>query len=179
LYAITDSTADYGTVTQGNDASCTGGGDCYGVSITTVSRPTLHWDTTMLEPLTTGDTKTWTLHVGDSFTDAPSSDLFYLPVEALLHRGVSPAGCGGGNYCPTDGVTREEMALLLVRALGAPLASCAGTYADVPGGPFCPAIERATMLGIFEGCDPSNFCPSLPVTREQMALFLLRASERA
>jgi hypothetical protein len=69
------------------------------------------------------------------------------------------------------------MALLLVRALGAPLASCAGAYDDVPGGPFCAAIERATTQGIFEGCDPSNFCPSLPVTREQMALFVLRAFE--
>jgi TonB family protein len=47
-------------------------------------------------------------------------DLSYWAVhwiEALAAEGIT-AGCGNGNYCPEDAVTRAQMAVFLVRSFG-------------------------------------------------------------
>ena len=44
------------------------------------------------------------------------------------------------------------------------------------GTPFCEWVEQLVVDGISEGCDEAgNFCPNLPVTRGQLAMFLERA----
>ena len=50
-------------------------------------------------------------------------------------------------------------------------------FQDVNGNPFLGDIEWAYQEGITLGCstDPPLFCPKAPVTREQMASFLVRA----
>jgi hypothetical protein len=54
------------------------------------------------------------------FSDVPDSNQFHTDIDALADSGVT-AGCGGGNYCPSAFVTREQMAAFLNRlgALGA------------------------------------------------------------
>ncbi len=52
-----------------------------------------------------------------SFTDVPTSHPFFPFVEALTASGIT-AGCGGGNYCPDDPLTRGQMAVFLSTALG-------------------------------------------------------------
>ena len=52
-----------------------------------------------------------------SFNDVPTSHLFFQHVEALVKSGVT-AGCGGGNYCPDQPVTRGQMAVFLAKTLG-------------------------------------------------------------
>jgi len=50
------------------------------------------------------------------------------------------------------------------------------TFPDVPNtDPFFHAIETIYELGITSGCTPPNFCPNDPVSRAQMAVFLLRS----
>jgi S-layer family protein len=51
------------------------------------------------------------------FADVPSSSPFCPWVEELARRGFV-AGCGGGNYCPGSGVTREQMAVFISLTLG-------------------------------------------------------------
>jgi hypothetical protein len=72
------------------------------------------------------------------------------------------------------------MTLTLAQALGVfqPPACVPGqeTFNDVPASsPFCPFIEELARRGITGGCGGGNFCPSDPVTRQQMAVFLVRA----
>jgi hypothetical protein len=73
--------------------------------------------------------------------------------------------------------TREEMARTLGQALS-PIPACvAGSeiYNDVPASsPFCPFIEELSRRGITGGCAPGLFCPGDPVTRQQMAVFLVK-----
>jgi len=38
-------------------------------------------------------------------------------IEQLAAEGIT-GGCGNGNYCPDDSVTRAQMAVFLVRAFG-------------------------------------------------------------
>jgi len=53
--------------------------------------------------------------------------------------------------------------------------ACAGIFADVPcPGPFTNWIEDLSNRGIAAGCGGSNFCPTNPNTRGQMAPFLTK-----
>ena len=52
-----------------------------------------------------------------TFADVPSSDPAFAEVEALAASGIT-GGCGGGNFCPANPVTRRQMAVLLAKALG-------------------------------------------------------------
>lgn len=52
-----------------------------------------------------------------TFTDVPVGHPFHRFVEALVAAGVT-AGCGGGNYCVNNPISRGEMAVFLSVALG-------------------------------------------------------------
>jgi hypothetical protein len=52
-----------------------------------------------------------------TFGDVPSSNPYYQYIEALAAAGIT-GGCGGGNYCPNNPVTRAQMAVFLAKALG-------------------------------------------------------------
>ncbi|NOZ77603.1 MAG: DUF4394 domain-containing protein [Acidobacteria bacterium] len=93
-------------------------------------------------------------------------------------------GCGGGNFCPSDPMTRGVMALWLEKAMhGADYAvpPCQGIFADVPceSTPNAPYIEALYDDGITAGCatNPLRYCPERSLTRAEMAVFLLKASQ--
>ena len=52
-----------------------------------------------------------------TFLDVPAGHPFFRFVEALSRSGIT-AGCGGGNYCPDQPLTRGQMAVFLSVALG-------------------------------------------------------------
>jgi hypothetical protein len=54
----------------------------------------------------------------EMFNDVPASSPFCSYIEELARLGIA-GGCGGGNYCPGDPVTRQQMAAFLVKALTA------------------------------------------------------------
>jgi len=111
------------------------------------------------------------------FDDVPG-DMFAADfVEELARRGVV-VGCGNGNYCPHNPVTRAQMAIYQLRTLeGAgylPPACVAGfeRFADVPASDsFCPWIEELARRGVVVGCGGGNYCPGSPVTKAQMTVF--------
>ncbi|HEX2223115.1 MAG TPA: S-layer homology domain-containing protein [Thermoanaerobaculia bacterium] len=110
------------------------------------------------------------------FADVPCSSPFAPWINELSARGVV-AGCGGGNYCPKNPVTREQMAVFLVKTKEGPAftapACTSPTFSDVPcSSPFAPWVEELVDRGITAGCNPGQYCPTSPVTRAQMAVFL-------
>jgi hypothetical protein len=40
-------------------------------------------------------------------------------IEQLYSEAIT-SGCGGGNYCPNDSVTRGQMAVFLIKTFGLP-----------------------------------------------------------
>ncbi len=52
-----------------------------------------------------------------TFADVPIGAFGFNHVEALAASGIT-AGCGGGNFCPNNAVTRVQMAVFLAKALG-------------------------------------------------------------
>jgi hypothetical protein len=185
VYTIPDGAADYGTVAAGATASCTTTGNCYSVANTTATRPATHWDSTADETVNPGGlTKTWTLHVGNSFSDVPASNPFYRFIETLLHKSVT-GGCTATQYCPANPTTREQMAVFVLIAkegAGYTPAACGATpmFTDVPASsPFCRFIEELARRGVVGGCATGLYCPSNPTTREQMSVFVLRTLDPA
>ena len=46
-------------------------------------------------------------------------------------------------------------------------------FTDVPASsPFCKWIEELVRRGVVSGCARSLYCPTDPVTREQMGVFI-------
>ncbi len=109
------------------------------------------------------------------FDDVPASSSFCRWIEELARRGVV-SGCGGGNFCPMDAVTREQMAIFVLRTLDSALNPPACTtpmFTDVPASsPFCRWIEELARRGVVTGCGGGSYCPTSPVTREQMGVFI-------
>ena len=184
--------ADYGTVPAGTAVSCADAtSNCYAMYIGVPASRPVHFDATFVETLSTGTSKTWTLHVGNSFADVPPTRWAYSYIETMLHKNIT-AGCGNGNYCPGIGTSRWQMAVFLSIALAGNNVPTSGTvpgmgdYNCVSGGQSvfgdvaptdsgCKFIHYIAAKGITSGCGDGDYCPSLTVDRWQMAVFVAKA----
>jgi len=96
-------------------------------------------------------------------------------IEAIAAAAIT-TGCDptGTRYCPNAGVTREQMASFLARALGL-TGSAADAFTDDSGSAHEVNINLVAAAGITLGCGPTLYCPKDVVSRAQMASFLVRA----
>ena len=179
-YDPVDGGAAYGSIDAGATADCLDAtGNCYGLVISDpATRPSSHWDAYFTESPSTGDIKTWSLHVGKSFGDVPTSHLFYRTIETIFHNGVT-GGCGTGIYCPDQIVTRAQMAVFLLKsrygATYVPPIPSGVLFTDVSQTAFAAGwIEELSNEGITGGCGNGAYCPGSSVTRSSMAVLLLR-----
>jgi Leucine-rich repeat (LRR) protein len=114
------------------------------------------------------------------FDDVPLNAYYAAWVEQLYKDGVT-AGCTvlPLKYCPSLRVSRAQMAVFLLRAKYGPdyqPPAAQHIFSDVPKGSFFePWIEQLAAEGITAGCGVGIYCPTSPVTRAQMAVFLTRA----
>jgi hypothetical protein len=53
------------------------------------------------------------------FADVPVDSPAAPWIKQLVAEGIT-SGCGGGNYCPANLVTRDQMAVFLVRTFSLP-----------------------------------------------------------
>jgi hypothetical protein len=115
---------------------------------------------------------------GNPFVD-DDGNIFEDDIEALAASGVTK-GCNppmNDKYCPSQFVTRGQMAAFLNRAYDLPL-GVGNPFVDDNGSIFEDDIEALAASGVTKGCNPpanDRFCPSQFVTRGQMAAFLHRA----
>ncbi len=116
---------------------------------------------------------------GTGFGDVPNDYWAATWIQQLAADAIT-SGCGSGNYCPEGAVTRAQMAVFLLKskygAGYAPPAVGAGTgFGDVPDEYWAaPWIKQLAAEGITSGCGSGNYCPETPVTRAQMAVFLVK-----
>ena len=127
------------------------------------------------------------LHYPSAFSPANLSPTFNDTVghwaedwiEALRNDGIT-GGCGANLYCPEDPVTRAQMAVFLLKSkygsgyIPPAIGSSTG-FTDVPTTYWAAAwIKQLAAEGITGGCGTNLFCPGSPVTRAQMAVFLVK-----
>jgi len=114
------------------------------------------------------------------FSDVPTSYWAAAWIKQLVAEGIT-GGCGNGIYCPETVVTRDQMAVLLLRAehgssYTPPDVGTSTGFADVPTSYWAAAwIKQLVAEGITNGCGGGNFCPTDQVNRAQMAVFLVEA----
>jgi len=119
-----------------------------------------------------------------TFIDVPTTYWAWDWIERLYHAGVT-TGCiptSPMRYCPENNVTRAEMAVFLLRAKHTmpytpPAVGASTGFTDVPISYWAAAwIKQLAAEGITTGCTATTFCPDQPVTRAEMAVFLLRST---
>jgi hypothetical protein len=108
------------------------------------------------------------------FTDTGSS-LFVDAIDWLADSNITQ-GCNppfNTRYCPTDPVSRGEMAVFLSRAFGLP---DTGTdfFDDDDGRFYEGAANRLAAAGLTVGCGSRRFCGESDIRRDEMAAMLAR-----
>lgn len=114
------------------------------------------------------------------FSDIPWWHWAKERIEAVAEAGIV-AGYPSGAYCPSQPLTRDQMAVYISRAL-------AGGDEAVPEGPSSPHfsdvpthhwaykyIEHAYSRGVVSGYPNGSYRPGDVVNRGQMAVFIARA----
>ncbi len=104
------------------------------------------------------------------------------PVASLITSTVTPTI--PSKYCPEEPVTRAEMAkFILLAKHGSTYTppTATGVFVDVKvDSPNAAWIEQVAKEGITAGCASTNgvgrqYCPNVPATRGEMAVFLMRS----
>lgn len=113
-----------------------------------------------------------------SFSDAAAGDWFYTYIETAVKNGAVPPG---GSFRPLEAISREDMAVMLVRALGyetlsSQVESFGSPFSDLSGN--AGYITIASDIGMINGDGTGRFLPKSTATREQAAAMLLRVYER-
>ena len=125
-------------------------------------------------------TELWN-RLAQEFQVLPFTDIAGTPfvdeIVWLADMGIT-TGCAPSLFCPTDPVTRGQMATFLARALDLP-ATSTDYFTDDNGTAHEDNINRVAAAGITTGCSDTDFCPTDPVTRAQLASFLARALDLA
>jgi Leucine-rich repeat (LRR) protein len=112
---------------------------------------------------------------GDFFFD--DNGKVYEDAANRLRQAGLTQGCGPGQYCGDETISRGEMAAFLSRAENLP-DSNTDHFVDDNTSIFERGINKVADAGITLGCNPpanTNFCPNDNVTRGQMAAFIIRA----
>lgn len=117
-----------------------------------------------------------------SYIDCDPQRWYYVYVEAACANGAADPG---GPFRPEDGISREEMAVMLVRALGygalaQSLHSLELPFKDVSAnaGYIAIAYDTGIVTGVASPDGSLSFRPTATATREEAAAMLVRLYER-
>ncbi|NBD26751.1 S8 family peptidase [Paenibacillus glycinis] len=113
---------------------------------------------------------------GAGFRDVGGSHWAYSAIAGAARAGWI-GGYPGGIFGPGRPISREEMAVILLRALNAESGrASAAAFDDVPAGRWsAPAVRTVKQMGLMGGYPGNRFEPERSATRAEFASVLLRA----
>jgi hypothetical protein len=119
-----------------------------------------------------------------TFDDVDGTHWAFTWIERIYNDNIT-GGCSTTplKYCPDDSVTRAQMAVFLDKGMAYPSSftppNLTPTFTDTVGHWAEDWIEALKNHGVTSGCATGLYCPEDPVTRAQMAVFLLKAEHGA
>ena len=112
--------------------------------------------------------------VADKYIDVNKDDWFYGSVQYLASIGAME-GIDEDEFGPLDIGTRAQVVQILYNIQGCPSVSGSVSYPDVKkGDEWYDAVVWGTQNKVVLGYGNGNFGPEDPITREQLALVLMR-----
>ncbi len=114
------------------------------------------------------------------FSDVLPDHWAYAEIMACANAGIV-GGFPDGTYRPDLQVTRDQMAVYISRALAGgdenvPTGPAVATFPDVPTDHWAyKYVEYAYANQVVQGFPEGDYRPDLPVTRDQMAVYVSRA----
>ena len=114
----------------------------------------------------------------NDFTDVPENSWFTPAVAWAARQGIVN-GMGDGRFCPHMDITREQLAVILLRyaacaELSLPEATAQGPDAHTVSPYAAVAVGQAQALGILQGDPDGSIRPQDTVTRAECVTMLLR-----
>jgi len=113
-----------------------------------------------------------------TFQDVKSTKWYFVPVETALKHGVIDKT---GIFRPDDYITREEMAVMIVRSLGYENLAKQLSYLESPFDDVSTNVGYITIakdMGIIKGTGQKKFSPHNNALREDAATMLARMYDR-
>lgn len=99
-------------------------------------------------------------------------------IEVLAGKHIMN-GYEGDEFRPNNPITRAEFSTILVKALGLNIdSSLQGSFKDVGEDSwYYKYVNTANQAGLIQGFGDGRFRPNAPITREQMAVMIIRGLE--
>lgn len=117
------------------------------------------------------------LEFNKTFSDVPSKHWASKVIKTLAAKHIIE-GTSATTFSPSKELTRAEFVALLVRALDLK-ATKQANFSDVSGTAwYADVVAAASEAGLVTGDDKGKFNPGAKVTREEMAVILIRAYEK-
>lgn len=112
-----------------------------------------------------------------TFTDIPSTHWAARTLQILSANRIV-MGTSDTHFSPNRPTTRAEFTALLVRSLGLTDVNHSAPFTDVTADQwYADDVSAAYKAGIILGVSENQFAPNAEITREQMAVLLVRAYE--
>ena len=111
---------------------------------------------------------------GRNFSDMPDPSWWsHAGLDYCVEHGIL-SGVGDGRIDPSGLTTRAQFVQMLYSIEGKPKVSGALPFTDLPEGWYRDAILWAYQTGVTSGTSDTTFGPYDPVTRAQVATFLMK-----
>ncbi len=114
----------------------------------------------------------------EKFNDVSKSDWFYKPVMELYEQKII-SGMTANTFAPKASITRAQFATILANMSGAQLSDTATPFNDVKAGAwYAKAVSWAYSNGIVTGLNSDTFAPEALISRQDMAVMIMRYAEK-
>ena len=110
----------------------------------------------------------------DRFTDLDPNGWAYPSIEYCVRHGLM-SGMSDTIFSPNTVTTRAQLVQVLYNFDGKPdVSDVAVPFTDAASGWYRDAVAWAYKTGVVDGMSPTTFAPNNTVTREQVAVILMR-----
>jgi hypothetical protein len=117
------------------------------------------------------------LELNKTFTDVAGTHWASKVIQTMASKLVAE-GVSDDRFAPDADVTRAEFIALIARSLKLPASPGAASFGDVAADSWYEdAVQAAVKAGLIGGYDDGTFAPDRTISREEMAVILVRAYE--